>query len=530
LFVNIAHIEVVSSSIFDKSPHFIQVLEKYEKMIKLILDYIHNFNNLSRSFQGLGLLGEINIPDKVAVLVGEKKGEILSLPAITGSQSSKSSENDRELYLEIANFDSEKSATSSFNLNYRSEAVRLYAGGLDDKLSKLALIRYNQFLSQKGGKIQKIYSSKAKPFTEKSFELDFSWLCDQISSELSPEQKEELNRKMNLYGKFENGVFYPRTFLNIVKNKYDLVQEIIRHFDYLSFTDKLIKENIINTSRNGKYKHQKLLRIKQYLSQIGFNEIVTRPFVAKDEVLNLDKSIQLLNPNSQLKPYLSDNLILRHLPILSQNINNGVDNIKFFEVNNVFSKEFSDYEKTQVNLLFEANNPYEATTYLNKILIFLNLQNDVKYEFIETKIGKITRYITQEGNFDLIQLSKLMLKNAQIPFTKKVWSLYFDLTNLDNLVIQFYPNFEPQDGVFKASRVINFKFSESQVCFRQKLEEILNSETKWQIKYNFKDFYQNDEDNILSIELTILSHENELSSQNVNDYMKKLTIKINNIL
>ncbi len=89
-----------------------------------------------QKFTGLGNFGIKEIGTKIPVLTNEK-GQILAIPGLIGGEDSKSENNSLELILEVANFEAEMVAKSSFDISYRSDASKIWAGSVSQNLPEL---------------------------------------------------------------------------------------------------------------------------------------------------------------------------------------------------------------------------------------------------------------------------------------------------------------------------------------------------------------------------------------------------------
>lgn len=133
----------------------------------------------SQKFTGLGNFGTKEINPNIPVLVNEK-GQILAIPGLIGGENSKSENNSLDLILEVANFEGEMVAKSAFDLNYRSNASKIWAGNVSRNLPEL--------------------------FQEKMIEILDLWQKEMQKEEISFENKLE----NNLENKRENDKNFPK--------------------------------------------------------------------------------------------------------------------------------------------------------------------------------------------------------------------------------------------------------------------------------------------------------------------------------
>ena len=171
-----------------------------------------------QKFIGLGNFGTREIGTKIPVLTNQK-GQILAIPGLIGGENSKSENNSLDLVLEVANFEGEMVAKSSFDLGYRSDASKIWAGSVSQYLPEL--------------------------FNEKMVEILDLW-----QNEI---EKDENELETELEKKTENFNLTTQNLTNKIENlsKENKSQKLIQN------------ENVQNSAKNAQYSNQKIDKLWQ---------------------------------------------------------------------------------------------------------------------------------------------------------------------------------------------------------------------------------------------------------------------------
>jgi phenylalanyl-tRNA synthetase beta chain len=120
-----------------------------------------------------------------------------------------------------------------------------------------------------------------------------------------------------------------------IEREIDLIEEIARHHGYDKFANTL-------PAYAGEVADQadaaKDARLRTSLLALGYNETISLTFISKDDARQFSPApaIELANPISDEASVMRTSMLPGMLNMLSYNLNRGTDNVRLFEVGNVF--------------------------------------------------------------------------------------------------------------------------------------------------------------------------------------------------
>ena len=184
-----------------------------------------------------------------------------------------------------------------------------------------------------------------------------------------------------------------------VYREIDVIEEILRvfGFDNIDIDDK-ISMSIPNNSDNKNFKIESIL--SNQLVGIGFNEIINNSICSPstNEKFNED-SVELLNPQGIELSNLRQSLIPNLLETVNHNINRQNNDLKLFEIGNVYSvvnNDFNEMKRILISVVgsvfkenwmikYQENNFFYLKGVIEKLLAIINVEN-IKYEITDDEI------------------------------------------------------------------------------------------------------------------------------------------------
>ena len=179
----------------------------------------------------------------------------------------------------------------------------------------------------------------------------------------------------------------------------DVIEEILRvfGFDNIDINDK-ISMSIPNNSYNKNFKIESI--ISNQLVGIGFNEIINNSICSPstNEKFNED-SVELLNPQGIELSNLRQSLIPNLLETVNHNINRQNNDLKLFEIGNVYSvinNDFNEMRRILISVVgsvfkenwmlkYQENNFFYLKGVIEKLLAIINIEN-IKYEVTDDEL------------------------------------------------------------------------------------------------------------------------------------------------
>ena len=184
-----------------------------------------------------------------------------------------------------------------------------------------------------------------------------------------------------------------------VYREIDVIEEILRVFGFDNiYIDDKISMSIPNKSDTKNFKIESI--ISNQLVGIGFNEIINNSICSPstNEKFNQD-SVELLNPQGIELSNLRQSLIPNLLETVNHNINRQNNDLKLFEIGNVYSvinNDFNEMRRILISVVgsvfkenwmlkYQENNFFYLKGVIEKLLAIINVEN-IKYEVTDDEI------------------------------------------------------------------------------------------------------------------------------------------------
>jgi phenylalanyl-tRNA synthetase beta chain len=378
-------------------------------------------------FEGLGQLKDAQLPKETFIL--KQDNNILSIPAISGSRLTGVSKNSKNLILEIASFDHKLVSENSFKLNYRSSAAKLYCSDVPKFNVLLALLRYvEEFKDSKiTAKILNFSNSQVKfkeyinsfiNKTNKSIDIDIKYINSRICKK---DVQTEIKSKLNSIGFVKDHQLVPFPTVSLINYKDDIVREITRLIGY----EHLDNEYLLGNSQKFTSDHYyNIIKLKELITQYGFYEIATRPFLHNKHLHLIDENknlLKLINPYRDNIEILRPDLNISVLESLNQNLLDGYKDSKIFEIASTYYQKGDDLiEENFVSGGVIGEEFNIVTSLINHLLVKFNVNNYLSSKE-ETKLGYTTFYNVNEANIAYItQVSNKVKKLFGLPLNKTI--------------------------------------------------------------------------------------------------------------
>lgn len=479
-----------------------------------------NIANLNSDikFKSLGSIKELSLDKDVVTLVGfNSQGEqILAVPGVVGGESTKAQSDSRELLIEIANFDPEQVARNSFKLNYRSDANKLFAGDINISLVKLATVKLMNLLPHNNNfdnifkRISKNSSFVTSKVESRGIEINWEYLCSRFDNRFVEYWKPILESKLIFLGSYnkETNRLIPNVFYGKIETKEDLLEELIRLIGFEN-----LEPDYINFSSNNQYNtfFDKEIAVKNLMTNLGYTEVITRPFVNEKMLINKENALKLLNPYSSLESFYRDNLETSLSKVYSENLSRGQKNIQIFEINEIYPE--GNYKPNNVlAALIESEDPYHITTLAHSLKNYFNYTDT---EYLESKINILDiGQQTIHSSITITQISNKLKKLLNIPLSKTLWTLTIDISNLNQINLLTIGKYTDITQYPSIKRAYSHQISSNLTW--ENVDKLIKNlvDGKCQVKINpIERFRLNEESDKLNFEITYYSYIQTLSSE-----------------
>jgi len=284
----------------------------------------------------------------------------VAIAGVMGGENSEITNSTKNILIESAYFNPASIRKTSKNLGLSSDASYRFERGTDPNITKYAAERTAQLIAElAGGKIANgiidVYPLKIYP---KEVELRFSRTTKILGYEVSSEKIKTILTKLGFAIKVLDDdkllVSVP-TYRPDIDREIDLIEEVARINGY----DNIPTVTKINITLEKKIDELEFdEKIRQTATSLGFFEMINNPLQAEPDAKLTGNPVYITNPLSADMSCLRTSLLPGALLTISKNLRQGVKDIKFFEIGNVFNKiinseikSFNDFSENQ-SLIF----------------------------------------------------------------------------------------------------------------------------------------------------------------------------------
>ena len=479
----------------------------------------------------------------------------LAIAGIIGGDFSGCTDDTKNVFLEVALFNPNSVAKTGRSLGINSDARYRFERGLDKNMV-IEGLEYASYLINKicGGTVSKNIEAGKLLKHEHKINYNFDYFNKVIGFELdSQKQKKILNNlKFQIIeiNDKECDLLVP-TWRNDIKNKIDIVEEIIRIYGYENIkvsvpstsTDDVSKIN--NSSINKKFKAIK--KLKKTLLANGISEVVTFSFhsTKAHEILKGDATLKISNAISDDQSFMRNSMIFNHLESAELNFKKGFKKIKLFEIGPIYNS--SQSQENILSLLISSeentNSIYKSEKFnfysLSKLLS--NLISSLNFDIKQFHISRSTSNIYHPGqSAELYMGKKLIARYGKVhPLVMEEFSKLKDTYAIEI----FFENL-PIDSISRitTNNILDsqFQFSEKDFSFifekEQNLFEVqrfVKGVDKNLIKsVEFFDLYESkdlgDNSKSVTFRVTIQSKDKTLEDKDLDQLHKNILEKVSN--
>ena len=451
-------------------------------------------------FDGLGNFKKAVLPSDLVVLK-DSDNQTLIVPGITGSQNTKIDKEEKNVLIEITNFPPELIARNAFRIDYRSDAAKFFASGVESSLQLLFLVKLiavfgaqnisHSLLWNKGTIIDTISQwlciHKILISNQPELEVNIEYIANRLDNIGTKYWKPIIIEKLKLIGNIyiegENIKFQSNSYYSKIKDNDDLLFEISKLIGFENLSPQYLTFSADSKTLN---QQDTITELKKLFTNFGVSEVITRPFLSKVNLLstltNSDQvALEALSSQRANEPFLRDSLFSSLMQIIAKNIKLGNKNPKIFEQSkiyvhsqskpNLFATQIdggNTWETLNFSSVIVAEDPSLLTSLINNIGFRLNLNpqitkikfdstvqnsnstnksknnlgNTFCYQFSKLNTQLNTQDRTEPDNLilaqiDLVEISNKFKKLFDLPLNKKVWFLEFSF-NLDKILFNTY--------------------------------------------------------------------------------------------
>ena len=314
-------------------------------------------------------------------LVIRDSKKIVSLAGIMGGLNSCVDENTKEVFLEVAYFDSKKIAQTGRRTGISSDSRYRFERGIDPEGLLEGLDLATKLITDICGGVFSKYTVNGKILEKKkSINYNYNSFEKLVGYKLSADRQIDHLLKLNFSfnnKKKDNIDLIPPSWRHDIKIENDIIEEILRIDGYdqvpmQAFTGKNKgNEKILSKEKS------LIFDIKENLAKLGLNETITFTFISDKKVIpeqSILEKLKLENPISSEMNIMRNSLFPNLLDISSKNFSRGIDSSEIFELGYVFQGTSLSNQKTKLAILISGYESNKTWHYKRRYFDFFDIK------------------------------------------------------------------------------------------------------------------------------------------------------------
>jgi phenylalanyl-tRNA synthetase beta chain len=367
------------------------------------------------------------LPDDLMIYDAEKP---VAIAGVMGGENSEVTDSTKDIVIESAYFDPSSVRKTAKHLGLSTDASYRFERGTDPSVTIKAAQRAATLIAElSGGTIDESFIDVYPKVIEKrKVEIRYARIAKILGFEIPNEKVVEIfeGLEFSIVEKETDRLTVEiPTFRHDIEREIDLIEEVVRIYGF----DGVPPIQHISIDLNKKVDELDFEdKLKNTLTALGFNEVVSNSLISDEKTLNYDKSIKVLNPQSSEMSLLRTSLIPGMLMNISRNIKIKEDSLKFFEIGEVFelkNKEiisFDDFSENENLILAITGKKNDKSWYQeNQEYDFFDLTGLLDEMLNKNSLdSQITDTYYQDGNNLFEFYSEKHYKKQQIGIGGKV--------------------------------------------------------------------------------------------------------------
>jgi phenylalanyl-tRNA synthetase beta chain len=354
--------------------------------------------------------------DKNCLVIADQS-EPVALAGIMGGFETGISSKTLSIYLESAFFKPEAIRGRARKFSLQTDASTRFERGVDFELQTLAIERASLLIHESiGGKFSPVqeFSKRSSIPKNKDISLNFKNVNKILGTEFSKPFIRRNLKSLGLVNSQSTGdaikVKVPSWRFDL-KIEADLIEEIARLVGYNNLPQSPLSKKINNPVDS---LHNS---VRNSFKFMGYNEVITYSFIDESlaELVEPKKGqlIFVNNPISENMNIMRPSLLPSLLDTLSYNLNQGIENLKIFEIGTVFQKgkNHKINQKELIGGLISGIKDKDNWSGLNEPMDFFDLKGD-----LENVLDDSSKYYFKKAEIPYLHPGKtaLLLKGESV--------------------------------------------------------------------------------------------------------------------
>ncbi len=356
---------------------------------------------------------------KNTITISDDSNRVLALPGIIGSSYAKVDKDTTNIIIECAIFEKNCIKKIANQYKLKTDSSNIFGNGVNIHNIDIACNYFLKILNKSKNTKIKIYKNQYKlPFKKKYINIKNTYINKIIGKKIKCSIIDKyLKKKCIKYKKYVDyrkiKIPYNRPDITIPES---IISEILKCYGY----EKIKPQAIISKAQiNTTYENQNTNKLRNYLINSGFNEVINYSFVEdKLEHTLLNRNfLKIKNPMSDKMNIMRSSLLQGLLKNILNNISRNNNDLNFFEIGNIWTHK----NQENLNLGIITGNDFLFTDLYNTEKVFYVIKN-----IIENIANILKKHITFKKNNTTIkcidqQIScEIYINNLKIGIIGKV--------------------------------------------------------------------------------------------------------------
>lgn len=337
---------------------------------------------------------EYKLPSGLTVIADAEK--ILSIAGVIGGELSKIDAKTTNILIEVGNFHPHAVMTSGRALNIITDSRFRFERNVDFANTELVMNALTEAILKNCGGIAadviKV-TGKNREYVD-TIHFDYSMIKKLSGHEIAEKHSSEILQDLGFIWK-DNVITVPSWRVHDVEGQADIVEEILRIYGLSNIPsiELSLSFESLPQQENSKKKLATLMLTR------GMNEFISWSFCSENTAKLFADDVHLLkvsNPISIEMSTMRPSIIASLLPLVSKNIDRGRDNLKMFEIGNIYSKQYKSRQTLTVCGI-RAGFSIEKDVHSNARLVdFFDVKDDVQSILLELGLKEGSVKLTRE--------------------------------------------------------------------------------------------------------------------------------------
>lgn len=430
---------------------------------------LHNNKNEVK-FDPITTSNFINLEGGELLFSSNKK--VLNFAGVMGGSSTACSSDTTNALIECAYFKPESIIGRPLKYNLNSDASHKFERGVDPLCHDKTLRRFIQIVSDHAEILKiEVCNFQSIEFKASELDIDVKRVNKILGTDFSLNSYKESLKSLGF--DIKSYIKVP-SYRHDICSQNDLAEEFARVIGYNNISPDSLKlpSKELRTLRN------KVQKVKSFLIDNGFYEVISSPFVANKS----KNSIRVDNPLDTNRGYLRNNIICSLVDNLIFNERRQQDSVKLFEISDIYLSDNSLEKNKNIAIIASGKVGKNYKEFARKIdESYLSMIFNERY-FKDCKF---------------IQIDRSKLKNTQSK--SNIFALEIPLEQVSDNILDYKPKFSSPTSFIKYKKISEFPSTYRDISFSIKEPFNINNLQKLVLNYKHKflkdififDFYQN---------------------------------------